>query len=308
MAGPGGGVLSRAQFQRTLFPGIRELIFSGFRRFPEEFSQIFNVLSSDKAFEEDYEIAGTGLFVRTPENVEAAIDNFTRGFPKRYQHEDFTLSVGASHQTRRDDKSGYWKQRAPEMGISARQTKEVLHAGVFENGFDSAYPGPDGKALFATDHPNPRGGTQSNILDPVGTITVLNVRIGLTQFRRFFDNTGVRRIQQKAMWLVHPPEKEYDVAEILTSAGRPDTADRADNVIKGALKGFTYDYLEDPENWFILADKSQHKLKSFNREDFGVSEYLDERTRIQWVIAAMAFSFGWSSWSGTLGANPTVES
>ncbi len=305
MPGPGGGVLTRSQFQRTLFPGIRETIFTGYRRFPEEFSQLFNVLSSDKAFEEDYEIAGTGLFVRTPENMEAAVDSFTRGFPKRYQMEDFTLSVGASHQTRRDDKSGYWKQRAPEMGISARQTEEVLHAGVFENGFDSAYPGPDGKPLFATDHPNPRQGTQSNILDPVSTVSQLGIRVGLTQFRRFFDNTGIRRAQQIAKWLVHPPEQEFNVMEVLKSTDKPDTANRAINVVYNRLQGFTYDYLQDEDNFYFLADKSQHKLKSFMREAFDVTEYLDERTGIQWVIARMAFGFGWSHWMGTLGSNPS---
>src|SRR6266403_991802 len=121
-------ILTRALFQRLLFPGIRELIFRGFQEFPEEWSQIFNALNSDAAFEEDLSIAGLGLFVRTPENVEVPSDRFYKGFPKRYQHDDWTLRVGASHQVRRDDKSGYWKERGPDLGTSARQTREILHA------------------------------------------------------------------------------------------------------------------------------------------------------------------------------------
>jgi len=35
--------MTRGQFQRELFPGIRELIFRGFNEFPEQYSQIFNV-------------------------------------------------------------------------------------------------------------------------------------------------------------------------------------------------------------------------------------------------------------------------
>jgi len=77
-------------------------------------------------------------------------------------HEDYTLSIGASHQVRRDDKSGFWRERAPDLGFSARQTKEILHADVF----NSNTTGPDGVALFASNHPNIRGGTQSNILSP----------------------------------------------------------------------------------------------------------------------------------------------
>jgi len=295
--------LVRSLFQRGLFPGIRELIWQKYKEFPEEYSQIFNILSSDAAFEEDHSLAGLGLFKRTPENVESAEDSFEKGFPKRYQHEDYSLSVGASHQVRRDDKSGYWKQRAPELGFSARQTREILVADLFNQGF-TAVTGPDSQPLFDTAHPNIRSGTQSNILTPVGEISVLAIRLALTQFRRFFDDTGVRRQQLIAKNLIHPPEEEYNVLEILKSAGRPDTANRADNVIRNALTPFTWDYLTDVNNWFVTSDKSQHYLKFYNRESFHVEEFYDEKTRIQWVQSFMAFSFGHSHWIGTLGSNP----
>lgn len=299
------GVITRSLFQRGLFPGIRELIFRGFKEFPEEYSQVFNTFTTNSAFEEDHSLAGVGLFVRTPENVEAAEDRFDKGFPKRYQETSYTLSIGASHQARRYDKTGYWRERAPDLGYSARQTREILHADLFNQGF-TATTGPDGQPLFSLVHPNPgkRGGTQSNILTPVGTITVLNVRLALTQFRRFFDDTGIRRRQLMAEWLVHPPEEEYNTLEILRSAGRPDTANRADNVIRNALKPFVWDYLTDVNNWFVLSGKGQHKLKSFDHEPFNVREFMDDKTLINWVQARMAFSFGHSHWIGTLGANP----
>lgn len=297
-------MLTRSLFQRGLFPGIRTLIFRAYQEFPDEFSQVFNMLTSDAAFEEDHALAGLGLFKLTPEGVEAAEDTFVKGYSKRYQHLDYSLSIGATHQTRRDDKSGYWKERAPELGFSARQTKEVLVADILNQGF-TATTGPDSLPLFSTVHPNPRGAaTQSNILSPVSTINVLAVRLALTQFRRFFDDTGVRRIRLMPRQLIHPPEEEYNVLEILKSAGRPDTANRADNVVRNALTPFTYDYLTDPNNWFVFADKNQHHLKFFEREAFNVTEYFDEKTRTQWVQAFMAFSFGHSHWVGTLGSNP----
>jgi len=104
--------------------------------------------------------------------------------------------------------------------------------------------------------------------------------------------------------LVVPPDEEYNAKEILQSAGRPDTANRADNVIKGALTEFVYDYLTDTNNFYILADKSQHKLKSFNREAFDVREFFDDKTRMNWVQAAMAFSYGFSHWIGTYASLP----
>lgn len=296
--------MTRGQFQRELFPGIRELIFRGYKEFPEEFSQIFNVLTSDKAFEEDNQIAGTTLFIRTPENVEAAEDAFYPGFPKRYQHDDYTLSVGTSHQLRRDDKSGFWRERAPELGFSARQTKEVLHADVFNSGFSGGPVGPDGLSLFNAFHTNIRGGTQSNILNPVSTLNVLGARLALTQMRRFFDSTGVRRRMLMTKWVVVPPELQFDAEEIFKSMDRPDTANRATNVIEGKLSVFVWDYLTDVNNWFVLPEKAQHKLKSFVREAFSVREFMDDKTLINWVQARMAFSYGFSDWMGTLGSNP----
>jgi len=295
--------LTRAQFQRTLFPGIRDLIFRAFKEFPPEYSQVFNVMTSDKAFEEDLSLAGLGLFVRTPEQVEAAEDSFVPGFPKRYTHEDYTLSVGASHQVRRDDKSGFWKQRAPDLGFSARQTKEILHADLFNSGF-TVNTGPDGLPLFSAVHPNVRSGVQSNILAPVSTLSVIGLRLALTQMRRFFDDTGVRRQMLMAKQLIVPPEEEYNAMEILKSAGRPDTANRADNVVKNAVEPFIWDYLTDANNWFLAVGKGQHKLKSYDREAFGVTEFMDDKTKINWVQARMAFSLGHSHWIGLLGSNP----
>jgi len=296
--------MTRAQFQRHLFPGINKVIYLGYNEFPEEYSQIFSVEGSDAAFEEDLTVAGLGLFVKTPENVEVAQDGPAPGFAKRYQHDDYTLAVGASHQMRRDSKTAIWRERARDLGISARQTKEILHADVFAQGFTVAN-GSDGEPLFSAVHPNEKGiGTQNNILAPVATVSVLSVRLALTQFRRFFDATGVRRVKLMPRWLVHPPEEEYNVLEILRSAGRPDTANRADNVVRNALMPFTWDYLPDVNDWFVISDKAQHKLRSFNREQLSNRDWLDEMTSIQWVISRMAFSFGFSHWIGTLGSNP----
>lgn len=295
--------LTRTVFQRGLFYGIRELIWQKYKEFPEEFSQVMNMLSSDAAFEEDHSLAGIGLFKQIGENEETAMDSFKKGFPKRYQHVDYALKIGASERVRRDDKTGYWKSRSPELGFSARQTREILVADLFNQGF-TAVTGPDGQPLFSAVHPNIVQGVQNNILNPVGEISVLAVRLALTQFRRFLDDTGVRRVQLIPKWLVHPPEEEYNVLEILRSAGRPDTANRADNVVRNALTPFVWDYLTDVNNWFVLSDKSQHYLKFYDRIGFTVDEYMDDDTMIQWVRGRMAFSFGHSHWIGTLGSNP----
>lgn len=293
----------RAQFQRFLYPGLKEIIKNAFEELPLRYPQLFNEKTSDAAFEEDVTWAGTGLFTKIPEGIEVPEDNFLPGYPKRYQHDDFGKEIGFTHQMIRDGKVPLWNDRASDMGFSARQTLEVLHADLFNAAFTTAL-GPDGLTLCSASHPNIRQGTQSNLLAPAATVSVPSVRAMLTQYRRQFDHTGVRRIQVIPELLIHPPEEEFNVLEILKSAGRPDTANRADNVTRNILTPFMYEYLTDANNWFMACAKGRHKLKSYMRERFHTAEREDEKNRINYVQAFFAFSFGYSDYLGIIGSNP----
>ena len=297
----------RAEFQRLFFPGLEELIFRSYREKTPQFEPIFNVKSSDAAFEEDFTAAGTGLFVRTPENTESAEDKFYPGYSIRYDHFDYLLRMGFSHQFMRDGKYNIWGDRSKDMGFSARQTREVLVADVFNNGFTAN--GYDGVPLFSASHPLIRGGgptgqVQSNVLPNVSTLSVISYRAMLTLFRKQFDETGVRRIALEPEVLVVSPDYEFDALEIVKSAGRPDTANRADNVTRQRTSVTVWDYLLNAHYWFMGVAKGQHKLKVFNREMFHVMEFEDEKARVNWIQAAFAFSYGYSQYLGWFGTNP----
>lgn len=296
--------MMRSQFQRHLFGFIYDLIMNAWREKPLQYTQLFNVDKSDAAFEELRTVAGMGLFVKQPEGIEAAQDRFFDGYPKRFQHEDYALSIGFSHQFLRDIKTRVARERSTDMGRSSRSTQEEVIAQMLNLAFDSATLGPDGVALCSTAHPNIRGGTQSNIISPVSLVSVTGFRLMLTKFRRFFDDTGVRRINLDAAWWVVPAEEEWTAKEVTKSIGRPDTANRADNVTRGAAEVFVYDYLTDVNNHFLLAPKGQHKLQVFNRETFSVSEFEDEKPMIMWVRGRYSQSFGWPHWMGVVGSNP----
>ncbi len=294
----------RAHFQRTLFPVISEFLWRGYNEVPTQYPMIFREETSASAFEEDFSAAGAGLFVRTAENEEFAEDRFVRGFRKRYTHIDYSLAIGFSHRMIKDSKQpSLWRDRPADIGFSGRQTKEILHADYFNTAF-SANNGPDGVPLFSAVHPNPKGGTQSNIWVGNPSVSVAGLREGLQQFRKFNDDTGVRRIQLEPEDWVVPVDQEYNAKEIVQSAGRPDTANRADNVIKGAVTVRVWVYLTSSKNHFLLCRKAQRKIKAYSREKLSITEYEEERRRINWVAAWMTFSFGHSHWIGTLGSQP----
>ena len=51
--------ITRAQFQRTMFPGLREIIFDAYREHPPEYEQIFNVMNSTQLHGTVFTIAPT---------------------------------------------------------------------------------------------------------------------------------------------------------------------------------------------------------------------------------------------------------
>lgn len=309
--------ITRSQFQRVFYPGLRKKIGLGYTMKEAQFEKILNVRSSDAAFEEDYHLAGLGLAQLTDEDVEIPRDRMYRGPSIRYNHADFTLGIGFSHQFGRDVKINIMNDRSIALGNSFRQTPEVLVADLFNNGFVTTSPQPYGSAinydnqpLFSANHPLIRGGgtggqVQSNVLSTPSTLSIPSYRDMLTLSRLLFDDTGVLRIQLHMRDLVVPPQLEFVSKEIVKSAGRPDTANRADNVNKDATGIIIWDFLLAPKSWFMIADKSQHELNFFWREKFGTRTWMDDATETNWMRGRMAFSYGYSDYIGTFGTNPT---
>jgi len=225
------------------------------------------------------------------------------------------LRVGFSDEFLADSKIQPQRDKASDLGKSARETVEVLVADDFNNGFSgntgygvtSEY---DGVPLFSNAHPMIRGGgsggqTQSNVLATPATLSVSSYRDMLTLSRLMFDETGVRRIQlaMRDLWI--PPQLEFVAKEIVKSAGRPDTANRADNVTRDATGIIIWDYLLNPKYWGMIAQKSDHKLKFFWRDKFATRPSYNEDSEVHWIRGRMRFSHGYSDYVGTFGTAPT---
>lgn len=297
----------RAYFQRFLFPGIEEIVHNSFNEIELCYPKVFNMKTMDGAFVETNGWAGTTLFSVLDENGEVPEDDFVPGLPKRYQFIEYAKEIGFSWRMVKDGKVPMWNDRISDMGFSARQTEEVIHADDWNNAFSASapYTGPDGVALCSASHPFWRGGgLQSNIMSPAATISVPAIRQILIQFRRQFDHTGVRRINVMPVNLIHPPEEEWNVKEILKSSDRPDTANRATNVLQNVLTPVMYPYLTSAKRWFVTCDKARHKVTHWTRESFHTSEREDEKRRINYAQAFFAFGHGFHDYLGIIGANP----
>lgn len=295
-------------FLASMLPALDELIFNRFDRFPPEYTNVFRVMDSKRSIEQTSEIAGLGLFSEIPENSAMRYDEPVPGFSKTYTHLQYGLGFRISRITVDDDRWAIIDKMSAELGRSAKESIEIAHASVFNNGFSTL--GPDGKALFASDHPLVKsGGVQSN-LGASADLDISSLETALIAFRRMKDPTG-KRIRVKPQTLIVAPENEFAASEILNATMRSDTANNTPNAFKHRVgmpsfeNLFVWDYLTDVDAWFITAPKEDHELRSYWRERPNTVHAIDFDTRS--VKTAMWYrqSYGWSNFYGVWG-NPGI--
>ena len=156
--------ITSGSFAKALWPGANSWYGQAYSEHGVEYTDLFDTESSRRAFEEDM---GTSMFGLAPVKTEGnsvAYDDAKQGFLTRYQHVTYGLGFIITREMVDDDQYDViGKKRAQGLAFSMRQTKEVVAADVYNNGFDDSYTGGDGKALLDTAHPNVAGGTWDNI-------------------------------------------------------------------------------------------------------------------------------------------------
>jgi phage major head subunit gpT-like protein len=294
-------------FLSTMLPALDELIFNKFDRFPPQYTNVFRVMDSGRSIEQTSEIAGLGLFNSLGEGEPMRYDESVAGFNKTYTHSQWGLGFKMTRVMVDDDRFGVISKLASELGRSAKETIELDVAAEFNNGFTTT--GPDGQALFSASHPLVKsGGTQSNLLTTPADLDIPALELMITQFRRMKDPSG-KKIRVKPRRLIVPPELMFVAAEILGGTMRSDTANNTVNAFKQSLGAgfgeftdfFVYDYLTDPDAWFVSAAQEDTELRFYWRERPNTVHDVDFDSRSVKTAMWYRMSHGWSSFYGVAG-------
>ncbi len=292
----------------TMLPALDEVIFNKYNRHADMYRRIFKVRNSGRSIEQTSEVAGLGQFVELAENAAMHYDEAVPGFAKTYTHLQYGLGFRISRIMVDDDKFGVITKMSSDLGRSAADTREAICANIFNNGFSSSYPGPDGKALFATDHPLVKtGGTESNTPSVAADIDIAAIEVALTAFRKMKDPSG-KRVRVVPVTLLVPPDLEFVGSEIMNATMRSDTANNTPNALmkRVGMPSFSklavWDYLTDPDAFFILAAPGDHELRFYWREKPSTVHAIDFDTRAVKTAMWYRHSVGWSSFYGVYGS------
>ncbi len=292
-------VASRANFGTLLAPGLRSVFFDNYKDYPEEYTQLFNVMTSKRKYEDDQGLTGFGYVPEKDEGVGIVYDDPIQGYPKRYTHKTYGLGFRVTREMWEDDLYAQMKKMPKALARSMRQTIEVDGANVFNRAFTSAYAGGDGKELVATDHPLVGGGVGSNELATPADISESSLEQAIIDIAAITDDRGLL-LAMRPKKLVVSPSMAWTASRILESTLTPGTANNAMNPAKGLMPFVVNHYLTDPDAWFILCE--EHELNWFwrRRPDFDQGNDFD--TEDAKFKGTARWSNGWSDWRGVYGS------
>ena len=211
--------ISRSQLVKELEPGLNALFGLEYARYDQEWKGIFDVESSDRAFEEEVELSGFGNAPVKAEGAGIQYDDATEAHTSRYSHETIALAFAITEEAVEDNlydrlSSRYTKALARSMA----NAKEIKGANVLNRAFNSSYTGGDGLELCSTAHLTVSGGNYKNELSTAADLNETSLEQALIDIAGLIDNRGLK-IAVKAAKMIIPVNLQF-VAEKIDDAKR----------------------------------------------------------------------------------------
>jgi hypothetical protein len=277
-----------AGFSNLLAPGLRKIYFDEYKRRPSEFTSIFNLLTSERAYEDDYEMSMLGgAMPKKPEGISIEFVDPLTGTTKRYTHSTFGLGFRVTEEMYEDDLYGPMKRMSQGLAKCASNEVEYQAVGVVDNANVTTYYTPfDGLALASTVHlllstqaapPNLRGGmaaTYANRPATYGALGITTLQAAILRMEMTPDQDGVLCMIKPKMLFI-PANLRFVAKEILKSEYKPYTANNEINpMVDEGLTFFVWHFLASTTMWGLIGDSNplnffwRRKAKFDNSDDF----------------------------------------
>jgi hypothetical protein len=299
--------ISRAQLVKELEPGLNALFGLEYKNYDQEHKEIYDLESSDRAFEEEVMLSGFGEAPVKNEGAGVAYDNAQEVYTARYTHETIALAFSLTEEAVEDNlydrlAARYTKALARSMAT----TKQIKAAAILNGAFTTSIGG-DGKPLCALDHPTLGGPDLKNELTTPADLSETSLEQSLIDIAAFTDERGLK-IAVQGLKLIVPKELQFTADRILKSTLRVGTADNDINAIKNmgmVPQGYSVNhYLTDPDAYFILTD-APNGMKMFERVGMKTGFEGDFDTGNVRYKARERYSFGFSDARGIFGSPGT---
>lgn len=293
--------INTGNIAKLLWPGLNGIYGSMYSEYPLERSQIFELKTSKKAFEEFIGMTGYGLATMKAEGAPVHYDTQQQGFLTRFNHVVYATGFTITEEAIDDN---LYKEAGVEgtegIAYSIRQTDETVHANVLNRAFNTSYTGGDGSTLIASGgagsatHANVSGGTWTNGPTTDSDLNRAALEQAVIDISKFTDDRG-KKIRVMPRQLIVPVDQQFEAERILESVLEPGTADNQINALRtmGAIpKVIVNHYLTDTGAWFVQTD-SRKGLCTMMRKPTSFAIDNDFDTSNAKFKAQIRFSAGW---------------
>jgi len=250
--------ITSGDFAKGLWPGLNAIFNDTYNEHPLECMEIFDSVSSNKAYEERLGFSGLGLAKVKPEGSSVSYDTMQQGFVQRTTNVVYALGYVITREARDDNQyAELGSARSKALARSRKQTKEIVAANILNRAFNSSYTGADGVELCSTAHLTKNGLSFQNELTTAADLSEATLEQMCIDIADFEDERGLK-IAVMPRKLVIPRQLMFEAERILKSTLQNDTANNAINVLKSKnilREGYTVNhFLTDANNFWILTD------------------------------------------------------
>jgi hypothetical protein len=297
--------VNTGSFAKALWPGVNAWYGKAYNEYPVEWDKLFEKHSSRRNYEQDVGTSGFGLLAIKPEGAPTSYDTEQQGFTTTYRHTVYSLGFVVTQEMMDDDLYDVVApRRAKQLAFSARQTKEVNGANVYNRAYTAGFVGGDGVVLLANNHPNVAGGTWSNILATASDLSEAALEQACIDISLLKDDRGLT-IALVGDRLIIPPQLEFEAARILKTQYRVGTDNNDINALKELGKfrqgAVVNHFLTDQDAWFIRTNATDG-MKYFERKPDTFTMDNDFDTENAKFKVQGRYSFGWSDPRGLFGS------
>ena len=295
-------VITTGSHPKALWPGVYAWFGAKYNEHAKQYTELFDVKTSTKKYEEMVEQTGFGLAPVKAEGSSTAYEGHAQGITARGTNVAYSLGYIVTREEKADNLyTEVSMARAESLAFSMNQTRENVGANVYNRAFNSSYAGGDNKELLATDHPS-LAGNQSNELATAADLSEASIEDLTIQIMDVKNAKGLK-IALQPTGLIVPTALIYDAQRILESTLQSNSANNDVNALRSMSvipKVSVNNYLTDSNAWFIRTN-CPSGLCWFDREEVEFSKDEDFDTDNAKAKAYMRFVPFWGDWRGLFG-------
>lgn len=301
------GVITTATHPKLLWPGVHAVWGQIYNAHPTEYTDLYELNPSSKAYEQDVQVTGFGLAPIKTQGAPVQYDSEIQGWISTYAHIAYALGYIVTFEEIQDNQyKEVATKRAKANAFSINQTVENVGAFLYNNAFvGTFFVMPDGQPLISNAHVNATGGTFSNALTPAADLSEASLEDICIQIMNAEQDRGLK-ISVMPRSLHVPTQEWFNANRILKSILQSHTGNNAINVLKATNafpEGIKLNhYFTAPSAWFVRTN-IPNGMTFFWRNKPAFDQDNDFDTKNAKAATYMRFSVGATDPRGIYGSN-----